>query len=49
MRDIVVAIVIGIGTLMLCLGLALSATQYQDRQLHNPYWPFTVEIQVRDK
>lgn len=51
MRDVTFAIVMAIGILALCLTIAQGLIGIQDAhgQLHNPYWPFTVETQVRDR
>lgn len=44
-------VLVGLTVLALCLCMAYAVmdTQEQHGQLHNPYWPFTVEIQVRDR
>ena len=51
MRDIVYAIVVGFGVLAIGLWLActIATAQDPDTQLHNAYWPFTVETSVRDR
>ena len=52
MRNIAFAIALGIAVLLMAITLALAIVDSQPRysaQLHNAYWPYSVEIQVRDK
>ena len=51
MRDVTLAVVMAIGILVLCLTIAqgLIDIQVAHGQLHNPYWPFSVEVQMRDR
>lgn len=51
MRDVTFTIIMALGilALALCMAYAVIDTQEQHGQLFNPYWPFTVETQVRDK
>ena len=51
MRDVIFAIVLSIGALWLALTLAfciLDAHDQKQAQLRNAYWPYSVEMQVRD-
>ena len=50
MHDIVFAIVLAIGTLVACLLVCMMLMQpaEADSKPRNAYWPFTVELQVRD-
>ena len=51
MRDLTFAVIMALAilALALCMAYAILDTQEQHGQLHNPYWPFTVETQVRDR
>ena len=51
MRDATFAVimVLTVIALALCLVEMASGAKGRDAQLHNPYWPFTVEMQVRDR
>ena len=45
---------IAIGALVLiwfCVGLLILVTMVdeQPKQLHNPYWPFSVETSIKDR
>lgn len=50
MRDatFVVIMALTVIALALCLVEMASGMQRSDGQLHNPYWPFSVETSVRD-
>ena len=49
MRDVIFAIVCALCVLWIALALALfSIDTHEARQLKNAYYPFTVELQVRD-
>jgi len=53
MRDPLVAATIALGVLITALLVAAlylgNSKPEAHAQQHNPYWPFTVELQVRDK
>lgn len=50
MRGIIGATALAITVLAICLALAVAVSQPRAHaQLHNPYWPYTVETQVRDR
>ena len=51
MRDITFAVIMAIGIVAMCLCIARSIIEIQDQgaQLHNAYWPYSVEMQVRDR
>lgn len=51
MRDATFAVIIALTiiALALCLVEMASGMQGRDGQLHNPYWPFTVETVVHDR
>ena len=50
MRDILFALLVGFGVLAICLWLAFAlSTDAPSGQLHNAYWPFSVETSVRDR
>lgn len=51
MRNIVAAIALGMAVLALCLalGMLMSESTPKYTQLHNAYWPYSVETQVRDR
>lgn len=51
MRDVTFAVIMAIGILALCLTIAQGLIGIQDAQgqLHNPYWPFTVETAILDR
>lgn len=52
MRNIVTAIVMGVGVLLLAIVLALAIVDGQPRhsaQLHNAYWPYSVETSIKDR
>ena len=51
MRDVtfVVIMALVILALALCMAYAVIDTQGQRGQLHNAYWPFTVETVVHDR
>lgn len=51
MRDVTFAIVMAVGILALCLTIAQGLIGIQDAhaQLHNAYWPFSVETAVHDR
>lgn len=45
-------IIMALGILALCLCMAYAVIDTQEQhggQLFNPYWPFSVETQVRDR
>ena len=50
MRDIFFAIVVSLGVLVIGLWIAcvVLSQPVANAQEHNPYWPFTVETQIRD-
>lgn len=48
MRHVVGAVAVGIAVLAIYLAVAMAQPKAH-AELHNPYWPFSVEIQVRDK
>ena len=52
MRNIFIAIAIAILVMTSCLACAAAILQSQPAhasQLHNPYWPFSVETSVKDR
>lgn len=52
MRNIVFAIVMGFGVLLMAIALALAIVDGQPRysaQLHNAYWPYSVETSIKDR
>lgn len=52
MRNIVFAIAMGVGVLLMAIALALAIVDGQPRhsaQLHNAYWPYSVETSIRDR
>ena len=51
MRSIVFAMLVGIGVLMACIGASMLLVQppQEHVQLHNAYWPYSVETVIRDK
>ena len=52
MRNIVTAIALGIAVLLMAIALALAIVDSQPRytaQLHNAYWPYSVEISIKDR
>ena len=52
MRNIVFAIALGIGVLLMAIALALVVIDSQPKysaQLHNAYWPYSVELAVKDR
>lgn len=51
MRNIVFATIVGIGVLLACIGVSMLLVQppQAHAQLHNAYWPFSVEVSVRDR
>lgn len=51
MRDVLFTVVMAIGILALCLTIANALVDMRDAhgQLHNPYWPFSVETAVTDR
>lgn len=50
MRGIIVAAALGVVVLLIGFSLIVAITQPHDHaQLHNPYWPFTVELAILDR
>lgn len=51
MRDVMFKLLIAFGIVAQCLWIAESMIGIQEStgQLHNPYWPYSVELQVRDR
>ena len=50
MRDIFFALLVGFGVLAIGLWLtSVLITHQPNHQLHNPYYPFTVETAIHDK
>ena len=52
MRNIAFAIALGIAVLLMAIALALAIVDSQPRynaQLHNAYWPYSVELAVKDR
>ena len=50
MRYVVGATALAVAVLLICLALAVCMAQPKEHaQLHNAYWPFTVETAVNDK
>ena len=50
MRDVMLACIFALAALAVSLAMALAIIDTGQREaLHNPYWPFTVEVQVRDR
>lgn len=51
MRDATFAVimVLTVIALALCLVEMASGMQGRDGQLHNPYWPFSVETAIHDR
>lgn len=51
MRDVTFTVIMALGILALCLCMARSVIEMQGQgaQLHNAYWPFTVETAVHDR
>lgn len=51
MRDVTFAVIMALAVLALalCMAYAVIDTQAQHGQLHNPYWPFTVETVIHDR
>ena len=52
MRDIVYAIVLGFGVFvagLLLTYVVISSQPQEPHQLHNAYWPFSVEASIRDR
>ena len=47
MRHVIAAMALGLLVLALWLPLARCSLT-AERQLHNAYWPFSVEMQVKD-
>lgn len=51
MRNILTAIALGMAALLLCLALGLLIADSQPKyngQLHNAYWPYSVETSIKD-
>ena len=49
MRQILIACALALAALAISLAAAWAIIDTGQREaLHNPYWPFTVEVQVRD-
>ena len=51
MRNIVYGVIVGIGVLFACIGVSMLIVQppQAHAQLHNAYWPYSVEVSVRDR
>ena len=51
MKPIAEAVIWALAVLLFALMMAYAMidTQKQHEQLHNPYWPFTVETVVHDR
>lgn len=51
MRDVTFTVIMALGIVALCLCIAQTIMDIQkpDTQLHNPYWPFSVETSIKDK
>ena len=50
MRYVLSAIALACAVLFICLALAVAISQPRAHaQLHNPYWPFSVETVITDK
>ena len=52
MRNIAFAIALGIAVLLTAIALALAIVDGQPRyntQIHNAYWPYSVETSIRDR
>lgn len=52
MRHIVTAIALALAVLLAAIALALAIVDGQPRhsaQLHNAYWPYSVETSIRDR
>lgn len=50
MRKILGGIIVGLTVLVLCLCMAWAMLDTQSHgQLRNQYWPFSVEMQIRDR
>ena len=49
-RHIIGAAAVAIAVLAICLALAVAGSQPREHaQLHNPYWPYTVETMIADR
>ena len=49
MRPLIGAVGLALVTLVICCAIAVCLAQPRAHsQLHNAYWPFSVETQVRD-
>ena len=51
MRDIYLAVAFSLVVLIvaLCVSVLMLGTQDEPNQLHNAYWPFSVETSIKDK
>lgn len=52
MRDVVFAVLVGLGVLIAGVLTALAIVdrpEAQPRQAHHPYEPFTIELSTRDR
>lgn len=51
MRDVIFTVIMALGivALCLCIAQAILGINKPSAQLHNAYWPFSVETSVRDK
>ena len=50
MRDVMFTVIMALGIVALCLCAArLIIDMSHGAQLHNAYWPFSVETSVRDR
>lgn len=52
MRSVVTAIALALAVLLMAIALALAIVDGQPRasaQLHNAYWPYSVELAVKDR
>lgn len=53
MRDVIFAVLMGIGVLLACLWVAGVLFSLEpprlSEPLHNVYWPYSVETAVRDR
>ena len=51
MRNVTFAVIMALGILALCLCMAYAVidTQEQHGQMHNAYFPFSVETSIHDR
>ena len=51
MREIFIAVALSLAVLIvaLCVSVLMLDTQDEPNQLHPAYWPFSVELSVKDK